>query len=232
MDVRFNKRLKFEDSKGDKEKIAEKLDFLDMLNPDQHLSLKQVADFYEVDCNEVKKILKECTNEFKDDNVISTTTDTYEEFIEKFGNDFSYCEPTGKQWEIKDEKTTIQLPQMSILLLPTRAVRRVGFFLSGDIADAVKEELIEYLMGTPSEAETFIKSVTEKCSEIMECFEEFAKATIEDDKYGIYSNMKDLIDLNNKFKPLTQAKSQEILDFIVTAYDIPEKVIQDYELPF
>ena len=149
MSIQFDKNLQFSQSNGNSKRIEEKLRYLSCLPRSQYLSLKQVCEFYEVEPNEVRSILKTCTDEFRDENVVSVSENTQNEFVRKYGKcEVRYCEPTSEMWDIVNEDgEVIQVPKFAVLMFPVRAVRRMGMLLSGMVAEALKNEILNRVLG-------------------------------------------------------------------------------------
>lgn len=148
MDIRFDKGLQFPQSNGD-DRIAEgKLRQLRRIPQSQYLSLKQVCEFYEVEPDSVRDILKKCVSEFKDENVISVSEDTQKEFVKKYGKfDPRYCEPTDEMWSLMVSDGEVMVPKFAMLMFPVRAVKRMGMLLSGTVAEVFKREILGIFFG-------------------------------------------------------------------------------------
>lgn len=149
MDIRFNKTWSFPQCNGDSKVIEAKLWLLTRFPQSQYFSLQQVCEFYEVEPDEVRKILKECAGEFRDENVISVSEDTQEEFVEKYGNfEPKYYEPTSEMWTTELGDKTLSVPKVAMLMFPLRAVRRMGLLVSGAVAEARRREMLNILFGS------------------------------------------------------------------------------------
>lgn len=150
-DIRYNEETLVE-SREVREKYMERLDVLDkvkqlFLIPGMEcLTATQVADFYEVDAETIKKVRQRNSDEFAEDGVHKEPITSFRDFnrdIVSRSNTDVVITPLRGCIKFAYKNTTVVVPNTGITVYPKRAVLRMGMLLrDSKVAKEVRTQLL------------------------------------------------------------------------------------------
>lgn len=136
----------------DRVDVLEKVKSLIMLPDVELMTVAQVADFYEVDVNTVKKVYQRNKNEIDEDGVVNLTSKLLKGQVVPL--DIINRTKAYAEVEFKDG-TKLILPNRGLKGFPKRAVLRIGMLLrDSKIAKEVRTQLLNTFEEAPAEVKT------------------------------------------------------------------------------
>lgn len=161
------------DDKSIREKCIERTEVLDkvkklLLIPQMEcMTIRQVAEYYEVDIDTLKKCYKRNSTEIEADGVVTKTPTIFKEFFKGTGctvkNDEEFLKGTtcpfknleqknGKLIVQIDDNTRLEIPNRGIKCFSKRAILRIGMLLrDSKIAQEVRTQLLNIVEHTAEE---------------------------------------------------------------------------------
>lgn len=209
------------DDKKLRERFAGRIDVLDkvktiLLLPRLNMmTVKQIADYYEVDSDAIQKCYRRNIEEIKMDGVGKMSlNDLYEVLgqdvqVENMGR-------AGKEFHLSDD-VVLHVSNFGILLFPKRAVLRIGMLLrDSEVAKEVRTQLLNIEENSTAEEKTYeIDLEMEMCEEIVKAF---ATGSMMDMLVGAqklyqyqHRHILELIEENTQVKESNELLSGEIL---------------------
>lgn len=136
----------------DRVDVLEKVKSLIMLPDVELMTVAQVADFYEVDVNTIKKVYQRNKNEIDEDGVVNLTSKLLKGQVVPL--DIINRTKAYAEVEFKDG-TKLILPNRGLKGFPKRAVLRIGMLLrDSKVAKEVRTQLLNTFEEAPAEAKT------------------------------------------------------------------------------
>lgn len=130
--------------------VLDKVKELFLLPELECLTIKQVADYYEVDLHTVQVCYMRNKEEINLDGVRTETPKTIKEFLKVTTCAFKNLEQlNGKLVMQVDDNTTIVIPNRGIKMFPKRAILRIGMLLrDSEVAKEVRTQLLNVFENT------------------------------------------------------------------------------------
>lgn len=136
----------------DRVDVLEKVKSLIMLPDIELMTVAQVADFYEVDLDTIKRVYQRNKNEIDEDGVVNLTSKLLKEQVVPL--DIINRTKAYAEVEFKDG-TKLILPNRGLKGFPKRAVLRIGMLLrDSKVAKEVRTQLLNTFEEAPAEAKT------------------------------------------------------------------------------
>lgn len=134
----------------DRVDVLEKVKSLIMLPDVELMTVAQVADFYEVDVNTVKKVYQRNRAEIDEDGVINLSP----KFLKGQLVPLRKCNQLNGKCEVEfKDGTKLILPNRGLKGFPQRAVLRIGMLLrDSKVAKEVRTQLLNTFEEAPAEA--------------------------------------------------------------------------------
>lgn len=139
----------------DRVDVLEKVKSLIMLPDVELMTVVQVADFYEVDVDTVKKVHQRSLDEINADGVVNLTGKSLKSLMGQNVPLKKYSQLHGKCEVEFNDGTKIVLPNRGIKAFSKRAVLRIGMLLrDSKVAKEVRTQLLNTFEEAPAEAKT------------------------------------------------------------------------------
>lgn len=136
----------------DRVDVLEKVKSLIMLPDIELMTVAQVADFYEVDLDTIKRVYQRNKNEIDEDGVVNLTSKLLKEQVVPL--DIINRTKAYAEVEFKDG-TKIILPNRGLKGFPKRAVLRIGMLLrDSKVAKEVRTQFLNTFEEAPAETKT------------------------------------------------------------------------------
>lgn len=136
----------------DRVDVLEKVKSLIMLPDIELMTVAQVADFYEVELDTIKRVYQRSKTEIDEDGVVNLTSKLLKEQVVPL--DIINRTKAYAEVEFKDG-TKIILPNRGLKGFPKRAVLRIGMLLrDSKVAKEVRTQLLNTFEEAPAEAKT------------------------------------------------------------------------------
>lgn len=215
------------EDKALRDKYVDRLDVLDkvkalMMIPEMEcITMRQVADYYEVDIDTVRKCYQRNEKEIEPDGVVIKTPRNFKELTNRTNCPFSSYQITKVKLIIKiDDNTTLEIPNRGITCFSKRAVLRFGMLLRDSaVAQEVRTQLLNVTEHAVSEKPEIVTREIDKeqmlLLKIGEAygsgdFNKFAQASMEYNQY-IRRNQERIENENKDLRTSNKMLSGEIL---------------------
>lgn len=145
--------------------VLDKVKELFLLPELECLTIKQVADYYEVDVEAIKKCYQRNKTEVDSDGVKTETPKTLKEFFNGTRCPFKDFEQLhGKLVMQVDDNTTIVIPNRGIKMFPKRAILHIGMLLrDSEVSKEVRTQLLSVFENTEEHnPESLTQSIDEE----------------------------------------------------------------------
>lgn len=138
------------DSRISRVEVLERVKNLLLIHGTEFATVKQVAEFYEVDIDTIKKICQRHFDELSDDGV---RIEKMENFLK--GLDFTFQKERNKAVITYNDGTTLTVTNRGLKVFPRRAILRIGMLLRDSaVAKEVRTQLINIEEKTSNEVKT------------------------------------------------------------------------------
>lgn len=128
----------------DRVDVLDKVKELFLIPQLECLTIKQVAEYYEVDLDTIKKCYQRNMGEIDLDGVRNETPKTIKEFLNGTYCPFKNLEQLNGRLVMQiDDNTTMVIPNRGIKMFPKRAILRIGMLLrDSEVAKEVRTQLL------------------------------------------------------------------------------------------
>ena len=202
------KEMEFIDKKDLRDKAIERVEVLDkvkklFLIPNMKvMTIGQVAEYYEVDVEVIKKCHVNNKEELDSDGVYMKTS---KDFLK--GNYFPLKLGQGRVGFQIDSETTLVIPNRGIRCFSKRAVLRIGMLLrDSEVAKEVRTQLLNVFEHSDEE-----QKVTEINSE-QDLYTRFAKAAIEGTKEDLLYAANEVFQYKNRYIKELEQNNKELTE--------------------
>ena len=152
----------FIDNKELRERVKERIGVLDkvknliLLPSLECMTVKQVADYYEVDIHTVQMCYNRNKDEIDMDGVSVKSPKDFKEILKVTSCDFKNCEQkNGKLIVEVNDDITLEIPNRGIRVFPKRAILRIGMLLRDSrVAKEVRTQLLNTFEMTDEQQRT------------------------------------------------------------------------------
>lgn len=152
----------FVDNKKLRERAKERIEVLDkvkqlfLIPTLECMTIKQLADYYEVDIHTIQMCYDRNKEEIDLDGVTLKVPKDFKEIFKFTRNEFKDCKQQhGKLIFVIDDNTTLEIPNRGIRIFPKRAILRMGMLLrDSTIAKEVRTQLLNTFEMTEDEQKT------------------------------------------------------------------------------
>lgn len=136
--------------------VLEKVKELMLIPEMECMTIRQVAEYYEVDTHTLQMCYERNKNEVDLDGVVSKTPVDFKEILKVTSCAFKNLEQkNGKLIVQIDDKTTLEIPNRGIRVFSKRAILRMGMLLrNSDVAKEVRTQLLNTVEVTTDEQKT------------------------------------------------------------------------------
>lgn len=201
------------DNKSERDKLAERVEVLEkvkslLLIPNTNIATsKQVAEFYEVTTDVLKKTISAYRDELELDGYkLKTGGDIVRSLSEKFSLREILSTP-GKQTAIFNDGTQMTFANRTNALFPKRAILRVGMLLrDSEVAKEVRTQLLNIEENTATEVKTY------EIDYEKELHAKLGKAITDGDFLMYEKTRKELYDYENRHVIEKAKRYDEFLD--------------------
>lgn len=202
------KEMEFIDKKDLRDKAIERVEVLDkvkklFLVPNMKvMTIGQVAEYYEVDVEIIKKCHQRNHNEIDEDGVYMKTS---KDFLK--GHFVPLKLGQGRVGFQIDSETTLVIPNRGIRCFSKRAVLRIGMLLrDSEVAKEVRTQLLNVFEHSDEE-----QKVTEINSE-QDLYTRFAKAAIEGTKEDLLYAANEVFQYKNRYIKELEQNNKELTE--------------------
>lgn len=162
------------DSRISHYEVLERVKNLLLIPGTEFATVKQVAEFYEVDIDTIKKICQRNFDELSDDGV---RIEKMENFLK--GQDVTFQKERNKAIITYNDGTTLMVTNRGLKVFPRRAILRIGMLLrDSSVAKEVRTQLLNIEEKTSKEAK--IEDIDEEQRLINNVGKAFASGNIND----------------------------------------------------
>lgn len=221
------------DDKELRQKYIDRVDVLDkvknllMIPSMELMTMRQVAEYYEVDVQTVKKQFQRNKDEFVSDGSTMKTSLFFKEFFNGTKCPVKNIETMKGKVVVKiDENTTLIIPSRGIRVFPKRAVLRMGMLLRDSvIAQEVRTQLLNIVENVTSEnpekAIEEIENEQKYLNDIMDAFQsgDVAQVLAATAAYNAYQK-RNIVTLKKDNAELTQKNEMLAEDNSILAGNI------------
>ena len=210
-----------------RDKYMDKLDVLDkvktllLIPGTECMTMRQVADYYEVDYNTVKLCYQRNEKEISSDGVAIKTPKVFKEIFNGTSCTIkNLSQEHGKLILNIDDNTTIEIPNRGIKCLSKRAVLRVGMLLrDSKVAQEVRTQLLNIAEHTAEQVSELVTQEIDKEQTLLlkigeaygsGDFNKFAQASMEYNQY-IKRNQEKIENENKELKTNNKMLTGDIL---------------------
>ena len=173
-------------------------------------TMKQVAEWYEVDVEAVKKTYQRNRSEFESDGATKVSVS---EFAEKLDWDkMSQSNRGTKTFTIDGVSVTI--PNVGVILFPRRAILRVGMLLRDSrVAQEVRTQLLNIVDALPAPAQTV------EIENEIDLYTNFARALVEGTPEDTIRAFKEVVAFKDRHIAAMQTSNRILANEILTWSD-------------
>ena len=199
--------------------VLHKVKKLMMFPHTECMTINQVADFYEVPVDNIKKCYTRHNEEINSDGLQVVTPKTYKEFfntnnfrIKENENVFKGTDCPFKEEDAKpdyeqlhgkmivhiDNDTTITIPNRGITIFPLRAVLRIGMLLQeSKIAEEIRTQLLNVVEETRTANPELL---TKQIDQEEQLYLNVVRNMMNGNRDAMFGAVQDLVDYQNRYK--------------------------------
>ena len=211
---------KFRDQFTDRTDILDKVKHIFTIPNTNVMTLNQVAEFYEVTNDAIKKCYSRNKDEIDFNGVVLMTPKTFKDFTNGTKSDISKSAPQKGLSDVDytqyrthlvvhvDEDTDITIPNRGIKVFPIRAVLNIGMLLEqSTVAHEVRRQLLNIFDNAKQENPEL---VTREIEHEEELYHNLFKTMLSGNTCEMFEALQNVVDYNNRHRLEMEKKIDEI----------------------
>lgn len=182
--------------------VLDKVKTLVLMPQLEMMTLKQIADYYEVDLEVVRKCYLRNKEEIDLDGAAKIPVKS---MVSRLGQNVPIVSTKGYKVFKLDENTELRVPNVGITLFPKRAILRIGMLLrDSEVAKEVRTQLLNILENSTDEEKTV------ELDKEMDMIQDIAKAFAAHDMTSMMCNMQTLYSYQRRHIEALTAENKDI----------------------